>query len=55
MYDRWPGKEGDMRFFLGAKSANDTDAWKPVIEAVRTAIRYARATARLEAEVAHSY
>ena len=44
-----------MRFFLGAKSANDIDAWKPVIEAVRTVIRYARATARLEMEVAHSY
>ena len=44
-----------MRFFLGAKSANDTNAWKPMIEAVRTVIRYARATARLEAEVGYVY
>ena len=51
MYNSWPGKEGDIRFFLGAKSTDDTDAWTPVIEAVRTVIRYARATARLEVEV----
>ena len=29
IYDKWPGKEGDMRFFTGAKSARETSAWQP--------------------------
>ena len=55
MYDKWPGKESDMRHFLGAKSANDSDAWRPVSEAIQTMISYVRATARLEAETQHLY
>ena len=48
MYERWPGKEGNMRFFLGAKRPDDTDTWKPDMEAIRTVIKYVRATARLD-------
>ena len=40
-----------MRFFFGAKSARDTDKWKPEKEAITAVINYARATTRLDTEV----
>ena len=51
MYERWPGKEGDMRFFLGAKAPDDSTTWRPNTEAIKTVIEYVRATARLNEEV----
>ena len=51
MYKKWPDKEGNMRFFLGAKSTSDTDKWKPEREAITAVINYARATTRLDMEV----
>ena len=39
-----------MRFFTGAKSVRDTAAWQPELEAVRTVIKYVRATARFKIE-----
>ena len=48
MYDKWPGKEGDVRFFTGSKSATDTAAWRPELEAIQTVIEYVRATTRFE-------
>ena len=50
MYKKWPDKEGNMRFFLGAKSTSDTDKWKPETEAIIAVINYARATMRLNTE-----
>ena len=50
MYKKWPNKEGNMRFFLSAKSARDTDKWKPKREAITAVINYARATTRLDTE-----
>ena len=50
MNDKWPGKEGDMRFFMGAKSATETSTWKPELKAIQTVIEYVRATMRFETE-----
>ena len=51
MYMRWHDKEGNMRFFLSAKSTSDTNKWKPEREAITAVINYARATTRLDTEV----
>ena len=50
LYKKWPDKEGNMRFFLGAKSTSDTNKWKPEREAITAVINYARATMRLDIE-----
>ena len=50
MYDKWPGKEGDMRFLVGAKPAKGTVTWQPELEAIRAIFEYVRATARFEIE-----
>ena len=55
MHDKWPGQENNMRHFLGAKSVNDSDAWRPVNKAIQTMISYVRATVRLETEIQHLY
>mgnify|MGYP002718720533 FL=1 len=39
---------GNMSFFLGGKSPSDDQKWTPNLEAVRTSIRFAIATGRLE-------
>ena len=41
----------NLSFYLGGKSASDTDEWRPNIDAVRATIRYAIATKRLNAEL----
>ena len=48
MYDKQPGKEGDIRFFTEAKSVNDIMAWQPDLEAIKTMIGYIRATAKFD-------
>ena len=48
MYEKWPDKVGDIRFFTGAKSGSETMPWQPELEAIRTMIEYVRATARFE-------
>lgn len=40
---------GNISFFLGGKSPSDTQNWAPNSEAVRTSIRFAFATGRLDA------
>ncbi|OQE10076.1 hypothetical protein PENFLA_c095G04748 [Penicillium flavigenum] len=40
---------GNISFFLGGKSPSDDQKWTPNLEAVRTSIRFAIATGRLEA------
>ena len=50
MCDKWPGKERDMRFFIGAKLVKEIVAWQPELEAIRTIIKYMRVTARLVIE-----
>ena len=51
MYEKWPGKEGNLRFFVGAKATNDGVVWSPELEAIRAVINYIKATARFEIEV----
>lgn len=41
-------KMGNLSFFLGGKVASDDDKWKPDIQAVRAAIKFAIATKRLD-------
>ena len=53
MYAKCPNKEGNIRLFLGAKSATDSDSWRAVSEAIQAMISYVRATARLEVEDQH--
>ena len=40
-----------MRFFLGAKAPDEPTTWRPDTEAIKTVIKYVRATARLDREV----
>jgi hypothetical protein len=41
---------GNLSFFLGGKSGSDGEGWKPDMAAVRTTIKFAMATGRLEAD-----
>ncbi|KJZ67989.1 hypothetical protein HIM_12623 [Hirsutella minnesotensis 3608] len=41
-------KIGNLSFFLGGKAASDGDKWKPDMQAVRAAIRFAIETERLD-------
>ena len=50
MNDKWPGKEGDIRFFMGAKSATETSMWKPKLKANQMMIEYVRAMMGFETE-----
>jgi hypothetical protein len=43
-------KMGNLSFFLGGKSGSDGETWNPDMAAVRTTIRFAMATGRLEAD-----
>ena len=51
LYEKWPGKEGNLRFFVGAKATSDGAAWSPELEAIRAVINYTKATARFEIEI----
>ena len=51
MYKKWPGKEGNLRFFVGAKGTNDGTAWCPELEAIRAVINYTKATTRFEIQI----
>ena len=52
MRSEWPGKMGSFSFFLGERAADEeAEGWQPELAAVRAAIRFARATGRLETEV----
>lgn len=44
-------RRGSLSYYLGGKAASDPLNWKPDIEAVRTTIKYAIATGRLDKEV----
>lgn len=41
-------KMGDLSFFLGGKTAADGDKWRPNLQAVRAAIKFAIRTGRLD-------
>ena len=47
LYEKWPGKEGNLRYFLGAKGHDDTMQWKPELGAIRAMVCFAKATGRL--------
>ena len=44
-------KVGNLSFFLGGKSGSDDEGWKPDMAAVRTAIKFAMATGRLDVDI----
>ena len=48
-YDRT--KMGNLSFFLGGKSGSDGERWQPDMAAVRTTIKFAMATGRLDADM----
>ena len=50
LYTKYPGKEGNIRFFLGAKGPQDNYTWKPNVGAVRATVCYVKATKRFEDE-----
>ena len=50
LYTKYPGKEGNVRFFLGAKGPQDNHTWKPNVGAVRATVCYVKATKRFEDE-----
>ena len=43
-------QRSNISFYLGGKSSSDGDKWTPNMEAVRTTIRFAMATGRLDAD-----
>jgi hypothetical protein len=47
MRANWPWKIGNISFFLGARSTEEEDRWKPELEAVRATVRFMTATGRL--------
>ena len=51
LYEKWPGKEGNLMFFVGAKVTNDRVAWSPELETIRAVINYTKATARFEIKI----
>ncbi|KAJ6436838.1 reverse transcriptase [Purpureocillium lavendulum] len=44
-------KMGNLSFFLGGKSGSDGERWQPDMAAVRTTIKFAMATGRLDADM----
>ncbi|OAQ61299.1 reverse transcriptase [Purpureocillium lilacinum] len=44
-------KMGNLSFFLGGKSGSDGERWQPDMAAVRTTIKFAMATRRLDADM----
>jgi len=44
-------RRGSLSDYLGGKAASDPQNWKPNIKAVRTTIKYAISTGRLDREV----
>lgn len=49
-FDKWPRKLGNVSFFLGGRAVEEKEeqGWQPTWAAVRAAVGYARATARLD-------
>ena len=45
-----PGKEGNIRFFLGAKGSQDGEMWTPNMSAIRAAICFVDSTKRFQDE-----
>ena len=44
-------RRGNLSFYLGGKTTADPDTWKPDMDAVRSTIKFAIATGRLNTEV----
>lgn len=44
-------RRGSLSYYLGGKAPSDPPNWRPDVEAVRTAVKYAIATGRLDREV----
>ena len=47
---KYPGKEGNVRFFLRAKGPQDDHTWKPNIGAIRAVICFVKLTKRFKRE-----
>ena len=45
---KYPGKEGNARFFLGAKGPQDDEMWTPNMSAIRAMICFVDSTKRFE-------
>ena len=50
MYAKCPGKEGNVRFFLGAKGPQDDEMWMPNVSVIRATICSVDLTKRFEDE-----
>ena len=50
MDTKCPGKEGNIRFFLGAKGPQDDEMWTPNMSAIRATICFVNSTKRFEEE-----
>ena len=50
MLEQTETKRGNLSFHLGGKSPTDLDQWTPNMDAVRTTIKYAIVTRRLDIE-----
>ena len=50
LYAKCPGKEGNVRFFLGAKGPQDDEMWTPNMSAIRATICFVDSTKRFEDE-----
>ena len=50
MVDYARTKMGNLSFFLGGKAASNKGKWQPDVQAVRTTIKFAMATGRLDTE-----
>ena len=44
---KWPGGEGNIRFFLDTKSMNDNKRWGPELSTIRAVISYIKSIGRL--------
>ena len=48
MINQTETRRGNLSFFLGGKSPSDPVKWTPDLEAVKSTIRYVKATGRLD-------
>ncbi len=51
MLEQTDTRRGNLSFYLGGKTPFDPDPWTPDMNAVRTTIKFAIATGRLDLEM----
>jgi hypothetical protein len=54
MLEQTDTKRGSLSFYLGGKAPSDSERWAPNVDAVRTTVKYAIATGRLDTETEQS-